>query len=101
MRCAPDTDKFLDLDLGKWSVALIDHGSPHDVDYSKRIRAMEKLKDTVEILVLHDTDDQVRYEKLDLSGFRHVWTFKPQGLPWTTVASQTLDFGELIHQARV
>lgn len=99
MRCAPDTDKFLDLDLGQWSVALIDHGGPQDADYSNRIRAVDKLKNTTEVLVLHDTNDFGRYEKLDLSEFKHVWTFKPEGLPWTTVASQTLNMGALMHKA--
>jgi hypothetical protein len=82
---------FIDCDLT----------GPAGVGYPDRLRLLRELWDQAEILVVHDTEDGVFQPPELWRCFRHVWTFKPEGLPWTTVASQTVDLGELMHRAKV
>jgi hypothetical protein len=91
IRHAPDLEKFFAIENGEWGVVFVDNGHIGCETYKTRIRAVELLLPRAEIIVLHDTEDYVRYAKLDLSSCFSVWTFKPPGLPWTTLASQTVD----------
>lgn len=83
---------FLAIDLGRWSVAFIDGGIYAEPFYDTRLLAVEKLRAVTDIVVIHDTEDTVRYRNTRWNDlFTYLWTFKPPGLPWTTLASQTVD----------
>ncbi len=85
----------------EWSVVLIDCEIPKHFRetqrYDVRISLVRRLRDIDGILVVHDTEEKCFHEDPSLWDFKFRWTFKPPfGLPWTTLASQTINFLSLM-----
>jgi hypothetical protein len=83
-------DKWDDADLrGHWSVALIDH------DADRRWVDALRLKDSVDYIILHDSEapEVYGYDKV-YSHFEHVFHWR-NCVPWTTVVSNLVDLMEL------
>jgi hypothetical protein len=98
---APDWDRMYEKLAQPWGVVFIDSGRAVDEWIELRRKQVKLMFPWAEVLVAHDTNHAPLNDKELWEGYRHVWTFKPEGLPWTTVASQTVDLGELMHRAKV
>lgn len=94
-------DRFFETVGLDWSVVLVDCELPKSVrssGYLTRQGLVGKFRDSRDfegILVVHDTESKEFNDEL-LWDFKHKWTFKPSGLPWTTMASHKIDFLNLI-----
>jgi len=81
------------------AVLLIDCDKvgPEGVGYPDRKRLIQELHNAVEVFVIHDTEDVAFHGPENLwDGFAHIWTFKPQDLPWTTLASNSMDLESML-----
>lgn len=83
------------------SVLFIDCDRIEDHGYPERRFLLQELWDVPELFVMHDTEVPVLQGPELWNRFKHQWVFKPLNLSWTTVASQTVNFGELMHRAEV
>jgi len=92
-------DAFLErMEPYRWGVVLVDSETPETVrengGYVWRAKLADFFLKRSDIVVVHDTEDPSTHGEWTKA--KYLWTFKPKGLPWTSMVSESLDFLSLM-----